>query len=788
LDGILRESWHTFYRCDRSMNAPENSKLQIFAEYIGPIFSLDDELTSRAQNLIFARNGTGKSFLSRAFRYLDLHGQEKETGKAAFYLVSEEAPDGKGRLKLKRGANVLGELTLSQADNPEFDTGDTIFHVFSDDFVQDELRENQYDLDGEIENEIAVGRENIELRDAQSQLDKLVRTAAEIRSSLSESFSSKRESDLKGKADINAQLREYRALGLDAVLAMPTVRPAATSSALQGIIADLDRLKSMPSDFDYPESVEPPNTEGVDLDLVGELLQRRTSPSTVAEQIKTRIEAHNEFYKTGVQLVKNNHLTHCPFCQQDIQKLEPNQIIDEYIAYFAQEEEKHKGALRQCWKTLNEKREALNVIENRIGRQKASFDSLKVYLPSFASIEISQCADELDRLRYIFSSVLECISEKGKNLAIERTLEVDNFNQALATLTETLAANRAKCEALSKAIGKADDERRSLQRNACAAFVREFQFDHWDAIEELNSIEQQVRRQEAAVRTLERSGPTTSARDRVADTFELLLNTFFGDKYVFNRTDFTLKRGSYTMTRGTHRTMSDGEKSAMAFCYFVATIHRRMTANDDYGKLFLVFDDPVTSMSYDFVFTIAETLKHLSISREGEISINPSVIDGNRHVRPNLLILTHSSYFFNISKTNRVVAENAAFSLHKSGDVHRLSRMDKYVAPFQQQLREVFDVANGTDPSHTTGASVRAVLEAVGRFCRPDKAENLTKFVVYLAGISDLNIKSVMINNLSHGTFFDETPSPEDLRMACEETIRVVEMFAPGQVELVRGG
>ena len=131
---------------------------------------------------------------------------------------------------------------------------------------------------------------------------------------------------------------------------------------------------------------------------------------------------------------------------------------------------------------------------------------------------------------------------------------------------------------------------------------------------------------------------------------------------MFDKELFILKRGDQEMARGPHRTLSDGEKTAIAFCYFVACVHLKVKANSDYKKLFLVFDDPVTSMSYDFVFSIAQALKNLSVSKQGEVSINPSVIDGNKKLRPNLLILTHSSYFFNISFTNRVVPESAAFA------------------------------------------------------------------------------------------------------------------------------
>lgn len=768
------------------MNIPQKPSFRISARYIGPIFSLDDELTRRAQNLIFARNGTGKSFLSRAFRYLDLHGQGKDTEKAAFHLVSEESPDGKGKLQFLRGTDVLGELMLSQTESPVFNTGDTIFHIFSDDFVQEELRQNQYDLDGEIEGEIAVGSENIKLKDAQDKLDKAVKAADEVRGKLATKFSSTKDSELKDKADINAQLKEYKALTLEGVLTIPTEKPEKPSPALRDIVADLDRLKSIPSDIDYPQNVAPPTLDEIDFTHLSSLLSQLTSPSTVADEVKKRIEAHSDFYKTGVELAKDDHLTDCPFCKQNIQSADPKQVIDEYITYFGQEEEKHKEALRQLWKALNSKREALNTLENAISRQKSKFDELKVYLPSFANEESSECADEIDGFRTALDKVLQCISDKGQDLSVEQALSSDDLTQALAFLTSTLASNQTKCEALAKTIGKADDERRNLQRKACGVFVEEFAFDNWDEIEKFSLLDANTKEQAAAVRALERSGPTSKARDRVADTFELLLKAFFGDKYVFSRDDFTLRRGSFAMERGTHRTMSDGEKSAMAFCYFVATIHKRMGANEDYERLFLVFDDPVTSMSYDFVFTIAQTLKNLSISKDGEISVNPSVIDGNKYVRPDLLVLTHSSYFFNISQTNKVVEKEAAFSLHRSGGAHKLSRMDRYVAPFQEQLREILGVANGADPDHTTGISVRALLEAIGRFCRPDKSESLTTFITFLASIGDLDIKSVMINNLSHGTYYDETPSPEDLKLACEETIRVVQMFAPGQIELLR--
>ncbi|RCK32754.1 hypothetical protein TH9_13710 [Thalassospira xiamenensis] len=116
-----------------------------------------------------------------------------------------------------------------------------------------------------------------------------------------------------------------------------------------------------------------------------------------------------------------------------------------------------------------------------------------------------------------------------------------------------------------------------------------------------------------------------------------------------------------------------------------------------------------------------------------------------------------------------------------------MTHLNTYVAPFQQQLKDIYDVVeNGKKPDHQTGNAVRSVLEAVGRFCRPDH-DSLTNFITFLAGEEDLEIKSVMINNLSHGTYYEETPLPDDLKIACEETIQVVKKFAAGQLEILKG-
>ena len=748
---------------------------------------LNGDLTKNAQNLVFARNGTGKSFLSRAFRYLDLYGQDVELDNAADNLVSDESPDGKGAFSFRRGSDVMGSLELEKAgDLSTAQLNDTIFHVFSEDFVQDQLREQKYNLDGNIENQIAVDSINIQLADAQTALAEANSDVNSALESLKTSFDEGKVSELIDKAGVRRQLREFGALSLEGMLGKYPEEPKPPEKSFGDILRDLDSLKSIPAEPVYPQAVDAVGLDNVDLMAIADSLSRVTSPSSISQEIKRKIDAHRDFFRTGVEIIDQEHLSSCPFCEQAITAPDPKSIIDAYVQYFSDEEAKHKLELRGFCAALDKKERQLTEVEGRLTQQGSRFDTLRVYLPSMNATSLIQCKDAINAAVAAISSLRGRIEDKANSLGASAAPPGDDIAARISAIDRLILKNNNSVEALSRAVSKSDEERRNLQRQACFAFEREFAISRWSDIVKLSALRQNSKDKADELADLERSSPSTDARERVAATFEFLLKDFFGEKYAFNKDTFHLKRGTHDMTRGPHRTLSDGEKTAIAFCYFVACVHRKVTANSDYRRLFLVFDDPVTSMSYDFIFAIAQTLKNLNISEQGEVSINPGLIDGNKCRRPELLILTHSSYFFNVSVTNNVVDENSAFALYSDKDVHKIARLNRYVAPFQEQLKDVYMIANGRDPDHSTANAIRSVLEAVGRFCRPDKSSSLTLFVQHLAAEDGIAVKSVLINSLCHGTYYEEMPSPEDLKLACVETLSIVKKYAPGQVEVIK--
>ena len=775
------------------MNTPPKPNFSILARHLGPVLSLNGELTKYDQNLIFARNGTGKSFLSRAFCYLDKHGKGENISKAAFDLISDESPESTGSFSFLCGQKKMGTLDLDLDRIEEKVIAnvdpDTIFHVFSEDFVHDELRVHQYNLDGAIDGEIAnpisVDSENIKLEEIQKELEETKNETKRVTDSLSDKFEGEKIEELQNKANIHTRLKRYSDLSFEHMLEHYPEKPDPPEQNFAYILEDLDKLKSIPREPEYPDKVGAVKDDDIDFEALKDELLRKTSPSSVSEDIKNKIAAHHDFYKIGTKIVRDEHRTECPFCRQGITDSNPREIIDAYIAYFADEEEKHKSNLRKFFTPLNQKERELVETERHLVRQKSRYDALKICMPSKKDSEISYGEKELEGTRKAVATIKDIIVQKARSLATVKSLPADDLSVHIETINSLINANNMKVDELIKAIRNSDDERKTLQRNACTVFECKFAIRNWDKIEEIKTLQEKVKDKEKELIALEEARPLQSVRGRVAKTFKQLLKVFFDNQYVFDEDKFELKRGEEKTVRGLQRILSDGEKTIIAFCYFIACVHRKVRSNRDYGKLFLVFDDPVTSMSYDFIFSIAQILKDLRISDQGEVSINPSKIDDNK--KPELLVLTHSSYFFNILHTNGVVKKDAVFALYKDEERHELNSLQDYVSPFGLQLRHVYEVANdGSAADYRTGNAIRSVLEAVGRFCRPDKSKSLQEFIQFINEEHKIKFKHpILIHTLSHGDYNEEGSLVVDMKQACKETLEVVGLFAPGQLAVI---
>ena len=195
---------------------------------------------------------------------------------------------------------------------------------------------------------------------------------------------------------------------------------------------------------------------------------------------------------------------------------------------------------------------------------------------------------------------METIKQKAEALPTVYSISKGDLLTCITSINRDIEKNNKEENLLLDAIRNADNERKKLHREMCKVFECEFAASSWRSIENLRAFDSAAKLRKQELEALKESNPSKDARERATKTFRRLLERFFADKYVFDKQEFELKRYGKKMERGPHRTLSDGEKTVIAFCWFVACIHSKVKTDSDYSKIFQ------SGQFKDFVAFLAE--------------------------------------------------------------------------------------------------------------------------------------------------------------------------------------
>ncbi|MHB1154149.1 MAG: AAA family ATPase [Eubacteriales bacterium] len=285
---------------------------------------------------------------------------------------------------------------------------------------------------------------------------------------------------------------------------------------------------------------------------------------------------------------------------------------------------------------------------------------------------------------------------------------------------------------------------------------------------ELKLFEQQIKDVESQIKE-ESNKHKANKRDKVAETLKEYLTTFFGEKYSFEPEKFCITFRNKSFTSEVESILSHGEKSILAFCHYLASTHKVVEHENDYNKLFFVIDDPVSSMDFYFVYSVAQAIKKLNKKfSENEVPV---------------IVFSHSLEFMSILVRNNVVKQKYILS---NGELRKLG--NELIMPYEEHLRDINNVANQKiPPSHTTANSIRHVLETIWRFERPD----LSTLGDYISNLNfDLFENNAylfsLIQDLSHGSLRTEIPyAHEHIVEGCKCIIKFVNSRYCGQINRI---
>lgn len=529
-------------------------------------FNADSSLEFNTFNLIYGWNYSGKTTLSRVFRCLENGKLHDDYTSATFELENLSGEKYDNRFGLK--PNV---------------------RVFNSDFIKENLK---WDADS-IEPIFLLGVENIELQ------EKLKLEETNLESNSKELEGYKKAKEEKQRLIEKAATDKARDIGN--ILSIRNFNKTNLIALVTQIGANVDNFKLNPIDFDKYKlqaiaNEQKPNISEVSFAIPNvvtlkteiECLLHRQAASSRKIQKLLDDKKTSDWVEAGKELHKEK--TECEFCGNTL----PLDLLVNLNEHFSKDYEQLKGDIEFKRQSLT----TLKISLNKLPAETAFYLDTQTDFKASAAILDSE-ANSFNALISSFISDLEAKKEKPFD-KLELTSVIDNspsLHDALEKINKRIVANNERTAGFS---AEKDLAIQKLQKHFASEFEINERYSMIQqelvveqlAIEEKNSAIVAQKKNITAIKTL------LNETIKGASKLNEYLNVFFGkdDIRIESTTDkkFKLSRGEEVA-----KNLSEGEKTAVAFAYFVAKLEEQ---NNQISESIVYIDDPISSLDSNHLF------------------------------------------------------------------------------------------------------------------------------------------------------------------------------------------
>lgn len=739
-----------------------SSKKQIKFEIdgIGPHYN-DNKISSvidcdKLRVAVFAKNGIGKSTISRMFSLAD---DKKIDG----LVVKDYCSNGKKKGKFKFVVDEDSKERIFEVEikNDESDPlidnkSDYIFHTFNSDYVQNNIVPNNYNYGGNPEGYI-VGKDAIELTNEREELTNEKNELTAIKENLD--LELKKTFDKLDDLRISKNTTEYKKIDFFNLTNKEYNEEEELFGDLEARYRKLSKVSSFEDIVALKHSVQ---TEF--LDDIEKVLSESYKRVDISEEYIQILRKENEFFSKGVELY-NEEKTKCPFCMRDTNE-DMIEVIRLYEKYIEDEESKINSKLVKFKENLDRLKSELSSHHSTFSTSVFKTQSSKMCFSEFEKVE-SPPLNNPSEINIYLEEIGKLIENKKKDISnrLDSSDCISQCKEYLKTLNEAYDEQNKLIDSLNQVQRNKGDEEKALRRKLCnSAFTYLIRQEDVN-IDAYNKSAEIIKELEEIIKDKSTKNKT-DRRQMVISTLEHLLEKFFGDKYSFDEENYNIKFKGSTMGERTSRILSDGEKNIVAFCYYLADVYMIVKEESDREKLFFIIDDPVSSVDFDFTYAMCQIIRNLD--KEFDITTGLKFI-----------IFTHNIYFFNILVDNGIVKT----ALHLiPGEIIKMNKTP--ILPYEYHLIDIIEVSEGRrDPKPTTPNSIRQVLETLQRFECP--GSQLNEFIESKKEFQ-VHEMYLLINDMSHGGYSKEFAMfEEDIVKCCKQVYSFISKHYLGQIECV---
>ena len=698
------------------------SKVKISGGYFET--EVDFSLFAKSLNMLYGRNGSGKSTISRAIReYVNWNEDE---GKEHKFALNFDAPVDRG----------------------------SIF-VFNEGFVQDKVL---VDKDGVgtivmLGNQVIVDKqieiETEKLNKLQKQRDSLIQIEEDYNDKKNKIsplyyFSQLRE-QLKTWAFYDAKIRNSSAK-INSKINEPLIGELCSCSTLVATSDTELNLRNSIEDkyklYSQTENAAPLLyiIEEFELPIcladIQNLLNVHVEKPELSDRDRIIIDIANgkyvKYINEAATVFSDVDLDVCPLCQRAMS-------------------DEEKGELQLRIKTYFNKK--ADLYKDRLSNLLDSFDDLDPVLPKFSGdmySDILGCAFEsVVALNKIFKNIRTIIQQKLSNVFTEKTFDLSNLEieKAIKKYNDSMSLLAKKVEEYNLAIDNHNSLRKELLLlNKKLAYIsnKVLLKKYNQAIKnqannskELDKNKEDIKCTKKKILELEQSKRQVKiALDFINKSLRYIF--YDNDRLVLEQGD-----GCYRLKSREHdvlpKDVSVGERNIIGLCYFFASLFEGKEDERKYdNELLVVVDDPISSFDFE--------------NKVGVISFLRWQLDKILHgnVNSKVLLLTHDlQVMLDLKKLfqDKEEKKNIAYLYLDQKKIQNLND-GKIAHEYNNLLFTVYNFAlddTALDESYSIGNTMRRVLEAFFSFNYSEGFSNVSKLDELLA---DMDTKEYFKNSM----------------------------------------
>ncbi len=727
-------------------------------------FTLTKELDFKKVNVIYGRNYSGKTTLSRIFRTLE----------------TKQLPTNVNVPKFK--ISGVGGISVNQAEISNHQFYDV--RVYNSDFVSEHLSFPDK-KEGEIASFVILGDENNNIKNRIANIERDLGSEEQQlglryeqkqmevnKTNVKTDFDKKEKllgSKLTDHASVIKNTKEFYKVNYNKNSLQADIDEVKNKEDCYRLTEDEIANKNLLLDQKPLQNISRMNiinfTRFVDITQnINELLTRTITLTNPINELLTD-KILQMWVKNGIEHHKGKRDA-CGFCGQTL----PNDIWQKLDAHFNQESKALDDDLKNELLNVNQelaKIPSIQLTDNQFySEQQIDFNSdkknfegaLKLYAQDLEQLKSALKA----RQENLFKPVdfPELAHDKDAINAIINKINglIDKNNQRTLTLTEDQEKTRTnlRLSNVTKFISDIDYDakiaeimalRRKLDETAEA--LKKIEQDIFDLERKLNSLNRQLKDEKNGAIRINEFLKAAFGHDAIQ--FDIKDNA---DKTANVKFEI-LRQG-----KPAHY-LSDGERSLIAFCYFVA----KLDAADTKDKPLIIYiDDPISSLDSNhifFVFSLIETLIAKPLTdkdKEGQLFISTHNLDFLKYLK------RVSANKIKGDKEKKDIAHFLIEKNHVSSQIVKMPKyLTKYITEFNYLFEQIYKCSklknnelSNADPflGYSFGNNLRKFLETFLFFKYPNNLDQDKKIEQFFGSDQYQRIANTVIirltNELSH--------------------------------------